>query len=281
MERNYEFEMEFLIGVIAAVGGASALSTFKPFINTWVTYSIVFVAISHIVLLTVVYSTKRGTDYSISSITIVERASTATLWVTTFGAIVFVSNLFVNSILSAIIGDEVSRAINHTAQVITNNSDHVHTGIQLILTAILPAIAFGYYWGKIRKNMTVSNNIDISIVPDEVYVRSTFEDSRPLSITVRNHSEETISVNLESNLPESVLWREAGERSENRDEISESAEIIPDRQSIWDIEFRHNLEHAEKLFREIDVTVSHDYGEKSKTVDMQIDSYQQEPNIEN
>ncbi|GAA5473911.1 hypothetical protein Hhis01_01319 [Haloarcula hispanica] len=273
MDRNYEFEMEFLIGVVAAVGGASTLSTFKPFVNNKITYVIITIAVVHIIILTIIYSVKRGSDYEINGIQHLEKGSKVTLWGTTAGSFAFLSNYIFNTTFVSLFGQNIEETLLQAFAIISQHGSLASEFGTLIISVTPVGILGVIYYCTIMTNIDYSNDIEISIVPEEIYIRPEFRESRPIAITVRNRSPKNIDCEVNIEIPDSVEWREVGDNETSSGDIKRIYNIDSRTQEILDIEFQHSLELSGKQARVLPVEVEHDYGKKQVKVTAMLENY--------
>jgi len=272
MERNYEFEMDFLIGVIIAVAGTSRIGIFRQLANDIFVKLIIILSISHVITLTAVYSINRGTQYDISILAFFERASVYTLWFTTIGAIAYLFNIFANMSIDGFLLDIVDKIPRYSGEInaFYNNKPEI---FQIATTIIPTVLVVGLLYFNVFVAMRKANNVDISIVPKSIHIREEYGDSHPISITIRNDSDDTIQGEISAEMPESVTWKESGSPTENNGDLNEGFSLHPDRQKILDIEFKHSLDDAQSKVRNVDLIIDHSYGLKEETIEMNLDNY--------
>ena len=273
MERNYEFEIEFLIGALAVAVGAAAISPLKAYIDTQVSYVLITISVVHISLLIVIYSLRRGTHFAIPAISYLDTASAATLWLTTFGLLAFLFNVVTNTTIEAAAPNLNLAQLPYVAEAAelfgVGTRDITALSVTILLTIVMGAAI----WGLLVSKARIARDIEYTIIPDIVKVRGRYRDSRPLAITLKNESPKDLTFNVKIEFPRYIYWREAGKDEEKRGKFERETTISSGREEPIDLEFRHDLSEGESRSVDATVSISHDYGSAEDGFDMLVDSY--------
>ena len=261
--------MEYLIGLIATLLGAANLEPLKQYVRNDLSYLLISIITIHVILLTLVYSFRRGTHTEIRQVSYIETLSKGTLLLSTFVVFMFLLSTLFATGLNLL--PEAVRAKFQMAVFGVTVSPPAIAG--LILPGVLSLVMAGVLWKEVWGKITASRNIDIHVVPDQLRIRSTFRDSSPLNITLVNNWSQNISVDVEIHFPRDVEWRQPGEAETHTSDFQESYEIGSERQEPIDLEFKSPVETEERRAGTATIEVTHDYGRSEHQVEMLFDTY--------
>ena len=258
MKRNYQFEVQFLLAVLAVVLG-SRLDPIANLVLLPILYIAIVLVSIHVVMLVVIYSVRRGTSHEFPTITTLEDASNFSLL-----GVGFLSGcLLINFIMNG-----AAELFNPLGKYIEND---IVEGLLTIAIAAVIVIVIGY---KTMNEYKLSRDVEVIVVPSHIDVHHEFQDSDTLAITVRNHSDQLLDLSIEVELPDEVIHRKTGAESEGKcSNFTWSTECASERQEQMDLEFRHDLSEEMRLMRTARVTIEYNDHKTTEEVEMMVDSY--------
>lgn len=252
MERNREFEVDYLIGLILVILGLVTAPILKSYLSTRAVAILLVIISIHLVLLTLVYTFRRGTSIEIKQ---VERIYSTTRF-TLFGISIGLSILIFMVLNSAIL-DLVDNWAKYSSALIT----HVEgSGLKIMITAVLPVaivsiltISLGI---PVLAAVIEREDIEIGIVPSELRIQSDWKATNPLAISIKNETDRELQAEVKISLPDGVEWRISGEERARTEDISKVIEVQSPGLSALDIEFRNT--GGTRRTRELTVRVNYD-----------------------
>jgi len=267
MDRDPKFEVQFLLTVTIAVVTIIASSNGPQLIDTWVAVAGIILLSLHIVLLNVLYLLEGVNDWEMELVSDLREHSRLTFQLVT----ALIPYLLMHGLLLGYL-----RSFYGCGAISLQNSlagswfNFCNGGIMLI-GYVVPILVTGVAMAKFRKDivpdLTTFRRINFVVAPRELTISSLFEDSEPLFVKIENSSSSTIELGLEIDFPEGTKWRT--DTKEGEDDWISSHSLEPDHAVRENIEIQYEGESRKSGV--IDVTLKHDRGEKSESVEVLLE----------
>lgn len=268
MDRNYEFEMEYLIGLAATIFGASSIQSLSQYVVGEISLLLIIVIISHVVLLTGVYSFRRATNIDVDITYRIEQMSNWTLWLSTITFLAFLIGFITNLLVPTWFVDLIS---NLTSGIINLSNKHIGLVVGIISIFVMVGAFYRRYLPAIR----ASRNIDISFAPSEVRVGDTYSRSKPIRVTITNYSNYDLIFSIELNFPCEISWKFSGSEAESEisGEFQDDFSLGQSEVKAYNLEVKYTEDQNTKLRIPVDVLVKYKYGTYEDEIFLNVNTY--------
>lgn len=225
MERDNQFEVQFLLSLMIVVLGVLASQQLSEFASIVVGGSFLLISSVHLLLISVHYSFNQVSKFEGSTIRGINRWSRRTLRLTTLAFLYMVFHILFS-------------ASNLTSIPAINWGPSVEQTIIAFGVPFLPVVLiYGAFRRKIRDTLRVSEDLSFTIVPEWLKVYHNPEETKPLRITVENSGEQTYDLDFEMTVPDPLLVKYDHEWQSGV--IEESFELGPRSRKPLDFELKH------------------------------------------
>ena len=267
MERDEQFEIQYLLSLIIAVLGTMTADGISRYIDMWVGYGLLILIFLYIVVFNLSYTLESATGFNIAA---VEWLSDRSRWLLAVVTAAFL--FFVVHMLGLVLFQGFTQC-QSTVEMLGKPLLKVSCGLGKIFISygapvlIVGATAIGA-GVKMVPPITLFRNISFYVVPSSVRIFPSFDDGQPLLIRVVNDSEDTESFNIDFKLPKDVTARH--NLQEEFEDFTEEAEIDPDEQKKIHLELRYD--GRERRRDVLGVKLIHERGTQEKDIDVLLES---------
>lgn len=272
MDRDRQFEIQYLISLIIAVVGSLSAEELSVYVPTGLAQLFLLLVFIHLVAFNVVYTVRRATGFELSEIDVLAQGTRWTLYgITGLFFYLLTSVLFTWLLLEVLpfsVGDIVFRI---SLPMLTYSIDLSH---RILFGYVGPLFVIGVMsvlgWRKFMASLLKAKAVDISVVPVELSVFHNFESTRPLHINIENNNPEEISFETRIEFPDEIDWKYRGTR-EGSGTLSEETAVPASGHEPYDIELQY--QGTERKTREVDVTITMDGDTYSETVTLTLEEH--------
>lgn len=272
MDRDPKFEIQYLISLIVAVLGSLGAERITQYVMDPIAHLFLLFVFIHIVAFNAVYTLRRATEFQLSEVDDLEKATRWTL----YGISCLFFYLLV-SILSVWTLIEVS-PLSVDGYLIMLPALPLPVTIDLsngilfgyIIPGSVVVLMGGLSWNKFMPSLLQAQSIDISIVPEELSVFHDFDSTRPLHVNIENNNSEEISFTTVIEFPEEVDWEYRGTQ-EGSGTLSEETIVPGSGHEPYDINLRY--QGHERKTREVTVTIIMNGDTYSESVELTLEEY--------
>lgn len=259
MERDQQFEIQFLLSLIVAVLGAMTADRISRYIDMWVGYGLLILIFLYIVVFNLSYTLESATGFNVAAIEWLSERSRWLLVVVTAAFLFFVIHMAGLVVFQAFfrcqstvetLGKSLLRPSCGSGKIL------ISYGVPFLVVAAT-AIGVGR---KMAPPITLFREVSFYVVPDSVRVFPRYDDGQPLLIRVVNDSDETESFEIHFQLPEDVIAE--NNLQEETESFTEEAEIDPGEQEK--VHLRLKYEGRERRTDVLGVNLIHDKGTQEK-----------------
>lgn len=202
MERDIQFEVQYLLSLTLVVFGLLSIDTFRESINPWVGYLVILLLSTHFSIFILSYGMGQGLPYSIDFLDAMERWSRPVLYTISLAFAYFIGHT-VHSLA--------------TEHFISNFSS-VPPPWGIVIEYVGPILYIVVMVVAFRNNVTNTiedmEDINIKILPHSLRVFSSPEESKRLSVKVENNGEAEFDYELRIRIPPDVALEIDGNRQE-------------------------------------------------------------------
>ena len=248
MERDSQFEIQFLISLIVAVLGSISADAISQYISGFAAHLLLFLIFTHIVLFIVEYTVRNAGEFELEeSIRLGKITELTLILITFFFTYLLAATLSVWALIEIIPlapADSVPKV-----RIIT---------YRMVFGVFIPFIAVGamgvHLWRKIWPSVQDARDIDIAIVPKDISVFHTFESTRPLHLNIDNETGEEINFHTEIEFPNQVEWKHG--YSEGAGRFKDESVVPGDGHEPYDFELRYQGE--DRRTEEVEIVIRKD-----------------------
>lgn len=266
MDRDPKFEVQYLLTVTIAIVTFLATQRLGNLIDVWVGVSAIILLSIHIVLLNIIYLLDGVNSWEMKLVQDLRGYSR-----TTFQLITALIPFLLLHSLSLSVGRSLTTCNGPTiVNYLAGPWFHFCNGVIILIAYVLPLSITGVAMGKFRKNivpgLTTFRDINFVVAPSEIEISSVFEDTEPLFVKVENEGSYLEKFDLDIGLPDGVEWKTAGEQG--IDEYITGYNLDSDGAKRLNLKLRYRGDSRRTGV--ITVTLAHEDGTKSKTVDVYL-----------
>lgn len=235
IERDNQFETQFILSLIVAVLGVLASKQFGEFTNIFVGGIFLIIGTGHLILLSVHYSFNRVSSFEDNTIRGVEEASKHTLRLTSLAFLYLVIQIAT----TAFVGVIPAEVWAHWGEPILLGPNQAKTAFILAIP-VIPVIVIAEIWRRrIREILQTSRDLSFTVVPHHLRVFHDPSESKALRISVENESEDrTYALRFEMDIPEPLRARYNHEWHSGT--IEDVIHLPAESRNSLDFEFKHN-----------------------------------------
>lgn len=201
MDREPQFEIQYLLSLIIAVLGSLNVDSISKYVPEPTSHLLLLLIFGHIVLFNIVYTLRRATKFELSEVNALDLANQWTLYAITglffYLVVSVVSFWFLHNVLP----------YSETEMLPFIGSVTYGTFFGYAVPVIVVVIMGGIGWWRIMPSLRQARDIDVSIVPKEISVFHDFDSTRPLHVNIENETSNEIEFTTIIQFPDEVEWR--------------------------------------------------------------------------
>ena len=272
MERDRQFEIQYLISLIIAVIGSLSSEKISVYVPTPLALLLLLLVFIHLVAFNVVYTVRRATEFELSEIDMLAQRTRWSLYgITGLFSYLLLSVLFTWSLIE-VLPLSVDRVLFQIPAPLLTTPMVLSNGILFgyIAPALIIALMGVLSWKKFMSSLLQAKSVDISIVPLELSVFHDFDSTRPLHVNIENNNPEEITFETKIEFPAEVDWKYRGTRT-GSGTLSEETAVPASGHEPYDIELRY--QGTERKTREVDVIINMDGDTYSETVALTLEEF--------
>ncbi|WP_336337342.1 hypothetical protein [Haloarcula brevis] len=272
MDRDQKFEIQYLISLIVAVLGSLGARSIAQYVMNPIAHLFLLIVFIHIVAFNAVYTLRRATDFQLSEVDQLEKATRWTLY--------GISGLFLYLLMSILsmwlLIELLPFSVDGYLIVLSTSSlpfpIDLSNGILFgyLVPGSIVVLMGGLSWNKFMPALLQAQSIDISVVPEELSVFHDFDSTRPLHVNIENNNTEEISFNTVIEFPDEVDWKYRGTQ-EGSGTLSEETMVPGSGHEPYDIKLRY--QGQERKTREVTVTIIMNGDTFSESVELTLEEY--------
>lgn len=269
IQEDPKFEIQYLISLIVLLIGAATTDYIKEFTSIHLVFLLLIIIIIHILLFNVSYTIQNVTPFQLSEGSTLYNYSRHTLVLVTLLFLLFIMNIISTVAYSTIPAgtDEIATFLAFLMTQITSDTLRI---LFIYVAPTLITVVIGLAGRSVLSTIDTARDIEIIVTPRELDIYSNFEDSKPLSVNIINHSEGEVSLQVKMASPESVELKQAGQRDAESGDFSESIHIPPKRQKRYDLQFRYMGD--DKVARKLPIEVTYEGSTRTEEVEAILSS---------
>lgn len=263
MGRDEQFEIQYLISLIIAVMGAISVNGIRYSIDIPVAHLFLVVAFLHLIMFNISYTIEKATEFETRAADSFRDLQDLTLIVVTAGFLFLVVHMI------GMVAISTFTECSATGNIFLITTDNIYgcLGTKIVIAYAFPILLIGMIgWGaapSILTTISLFNNIEFSVAPHNLRIYYQYDETEPVLIKVENHTGKEQEFNLSVDLPDGVIAKEGNQ--EAKEIFSKTLVIPPDRQKLTNLHMRYVK--GERRRAEIDVSISHERGEKQESID--------------
>lgn len=272
MERDPQFEIQYLISLIIAVIGSLSVEKLSLYVPTALAQLFLLMVFIHLVAFNLVYTVRRATEFELSEIDVVAQHTRWTLYGITGLFFYLLMSVVFMWLLIEILSHQADGVVFQTRLWVLTNTIDLSYGILFgsIAPAFIIALMGVLSWRKFMSSLLQAKAVDISVVPVELSVFHDFDSTRPLHVNIENNNPEEITFETKIEFPGEVNWKYRGTRT-GSGTLSEETTVPASGHEPYDIELRY--QGTERKTREVDLTITMDGDTYSETVALTLEEH--------
>lgn len=252
MERDDQFEVQYLLSLMIVVLALLTSKQLNGLLVTWVGVLFLFASSIHLILLTTHYTFEKATAFSMPSIRRIQEFSKWTLRVTTAGFIYLISHSLFRTL-----------ANKYARRIYGVSSESVQSVITFGVPILPILLITGAFIRRILPSLQASKDISITVIPREVKVYQSFDGGKPVLIEIENTAKKSRQLQLRTDSPKMVSTKLLNEGSEF--DTSDNISLEPQSRKPINLKLRHNSEQQQIVRTRIEVI--HEDGKYTQEVE--------------
>ncbi|GAB7010447.1 hypothetical protein [Halorubrum trueperi] len=264
MNRDYQFEVQYLLTVTIAVTAAIASDFMRPIFDVRIGYLLLIIIALHIVVINHLYALQQMADVRMESEKELDGYSQYTLFTVTLTIpflILHAIFLYLYSPISVFIVEGLGISYSNFQYM---GISSVKMFMAYLLPLLLTMGLTQRFSKEIFRGLRAFRNINFVVVPEKFKIYQSHEFTEPLFIKVENNGDAEVNLGLEFELPSEVVW--VSETGEHKNEFSEELEIASGKSKRYNFELQYNGE--DRKTSQFEVILTQNGPEKLKTIDV-------------
>lgn len=258
MERDIQFEIQYLLSIIVVILGIVGASREGEFVNEYVGIIFVIISTLHLLFLNTYYAFNQISGFRSPYVNNLKDWSENTLFLVSLSFIYVVFHIIVTippDYLGGIVRNCFPGSLGETL------ANYLNVALPLVPTAIMG----GAFWLIGMPTFRLSRNLSTNVLPEQLKIYPDYTDQRtPLMFEIKNDGYEEYGIEIKVELPDKVVAKDVRQDEEFIDaEFSQTWQIERDSRKDLQLRFRHDRTQRETAV--VNFIVSHDKGSMEKT----------------
>lgn len=268
MERDYQFEVQYLLTVTIAATGALASQYLRSIFDARLGFILLLAIFAHIVIINHLYVVQRVTDVRIP----VEESLDVYSQYTLFAVTLMIPLLTLHALFTPI-AEYISNIYGHSPMFLTVIVEDISLSPVIILISyvvpLLLTVGLTHRFTKsIFGGLRVFSDINFVVAPTKFKIYSQFEHTEPLFIKIENNGDDAVEFDLDIRFPGGVVWKD--NNGEKRSNYQKKVNLPPDYSDRINLELRYD--GRERKTSLIEIGLKHDSIEKEKELQVLLEA---------
>ncbi|WP_142861261.1 hypothetical protein [Salinigranum halophilum] len=248
MDRDIQFEVQYLLSIIVVILGVVGVSESNQYVNEYVAITFTILVTIHLVLLNTYYAFNQLSEIQSPHLDSLRSISRKTL----FSVSIFFVYLIIHIIVTTP-PNFIGALINESC---TASACRILAKYLNVALPILPTIMVGgAFWTVGLPTFRLSRHLSVTVRPETVKVYQDYSEQRtPMMIGISNQGPTQLEMDLLIKLPEKVVARNVRTREEHENTLEDKIVVDSGKRQEIQLEFRHDRAHGETSTVEIELS---------------------------